>query len=102
MEYSVSRVIVSRISSEKADLVPYLVNLIESLERHGGLYYAKLAEVVPASVVEELDQWLRIYSGNEILDQRARASESQGLEVDLELLERIFAGYGDEFARVER
>ena len=101
MEYPVSRVIVSRLSSEKAELVPYLVNLIDSLERHGGLYHTKLAEVLPVDVIKELDQWLRIYSGNEVLEQRAQVAESPGLNVDLELLARIFTEYADEFAGVE-
>ena len=100
MEHPVSRVIVSRISSEKAELVPYLVNLIDSLERHGGFYHTKLAEVLPVDVIKELDQWLRIYSGNAVLDQRAQAAESPGLNVDLELLEHIFTEYADEFAPV--
>lgn len=90
MEYPVSREVVQSLCNELTDLVPYLTRIIESLERHCGLYSARLAEVVPVDVIEELDQWLKGHLGNMRLERGTRVA--QGLDVELELLERIFPG----------
>jgi hypothetical protein len=84
MEYAVSRVVVQRLCDERADLVPYLPRVIDSLERHGGLYHGKLTELVPLDVVEELNRWLTSSAqpGFEAMPEEMNAS--------LAMLERIF------------
>ena len=84
MEYAVSRVVVQRLCDERDELVPYLPRVIDSLERHRGLYHDKLAEVVPLDVVEDLQQWLA--SSAHYMGQ----AMPKRMEANLELLERIF------------
>lgn len=95
MQYPVSRVIVQRLCDDREDLVPYLNRIIDSLERHGGLYQAKLAEVVPLDVIDELNDWLKSHwrSNNA---QGAQTAPSKDLAAGLELLERIFPECVDE------
>ncbi|MGH7844982.1 MAG: hypothetical protein ACREQW_07415 [Candidatus Binatia bacterium] len=90
MEYPVSRIIVQRLCDERADLVPYLTRIVDSLECHGGLYSAKLAESVPIDVIEELNDWLKSHWGSTNAERGAQTVSSKGLEAALELLERIF------------
>lgn len=96
MEYPVSRVVVQRLCDERADLVPYLTRIVESLERHDGLYAAKLAEQLPLEVIEELSVWLKghraLLKGREPLPSDA----SESLAVGLELLACLFPEYVDE------
>jgi hypothetical protein len=96
MEYSVSRVVVQRLCDERADLVPYLTRIVESLERHGGLYSAKLAELVPVDVIEELNDWLKGHRRSVSRKEGLQAASSEGLEAGLELLQRIFPEHVDE------
>jgi hypothetical protein len=97
VQYPVSRVIVQRLCDDREDLVPYLNRIIDSLERHGGLYEAKLAEVVPVDVIDELNDWLKAHCRSTNADQMA--DPSRGLEAGLELLERIFPEYVNELVR---
>ena len=90
MEYPVSRVVVQRLCDERADLVPYLTRIVESLERHGGLYSAKLAELVPVDVIEELNNWLKGHRGSVTREEGMQTAASESLEAGLELLQRIF------------
>jgi hypothetical protein len=90
MEYPVSRVVVQRLCDERADLVPYLTRIVDSLERHGGLYSAKLAELVPLDVIEELNDWLKGHRCGVNRTKRMQTAEAESLEVGLELLQRIF------------
>jgi len=99
MQYPVSRVIVQRLCDDREDLVPYLNRIIDSLERHGGLYQAKLAEVVPLDVIEELNDWLNSHRRSNNAAQAAQTVSSEGLEAGLELLERIFPECVDELVR---
>jgi hypothetical protein len=96
MQYPVSRVIVQRLCDDREDLVPYLNRIIDSLERHGGLYQAKLAEVVPLDVIEELNDWLKSHWRSDNAEPAAQTASSKGLEAGLELLERIFPECVDE------
>jgi hypothetical protein len=86
VEYAVSREIVQRVCDERADLVPYLQLVIDSLETHRGLYQEKLANRLPLDVISELDRWMR---GSE---DYAKVSPSDRMEADLQLLERMFLG----------
>lgn len=86
MEYAVSREFVQRVCDERAELVPYLQWVIDSLETHDGLYQEKLAERVPLDVIRELDHWMR---GSE---HYAKASPPDRMEADRRLLERMFLG----------
>ena len=88
MEHPVSRAVVQRICDERPALVPYLVRVIDSLERHGGLYQEKLAEVMPPDVVRELNEAGR--------GRRPRAAPSGGIAAELSLLERLFPESRDE------
>ena len=99
MRYPVSRVIVQRLCDDREDLVPYLNRIIDSLERHGGLYQAKLAEVVPVDVIEELDDWLKGHGASVNRVEGVQIPSCEGLEAGLELLERIFAEDLDKLAR---
>lgn len=99
MEHRVSRVIVQRICDEREELVPYLANVIDSLERHDGLYYARLAEVVPASVAEEFEEWVRGHLGAAGLEGSAHAADSERMAVKRELLERVFTEDADQGRR---
>ena len=99
MEHAVSRVIVQRICDEREELVPYLANVIDSIERHDGLYYEKLAEVVPPDVAEEFEDWVRSHLGDPVLARAAQVAGSERIEVKRELLERIFPEYADERPR---
>ena len=101
MEHAVSRVIVQRICDEREELVPYLADVIDSLERNGGLYYAKLAEVVPPDVAEEFEGWVRSHLGDPDLARAARVAGSERIAVDRALLERMFPEHADERARRE-
>jgi hypothetical protein len=96
MQYPVSRVIVQRLCDDREDLVPYLNRIIDSLERHGGLYQAKLAEVVPLDVIEELNDWLKSHWRCNNAERGEQTVSSKGLEAGLELLERIFPECVDE------
>ncbi len=98
MEYPVSRAFVQRVCDERDDLVPYLTRLIDNMERHGGLYEASLAEVVPADVIEELTHWLQ---GHRKIQGTPAPSdgEPQGLQAGLEDLERLFPEYVEELLR---
>jgi hypothetical protein len=99
MEYPVSRVVVQRLCDERADLVPYLTRIVDSLERHGGLYSERLAELVPVDVIEELNNWLKGHRRNSNAEPGAQNDPGEGLEAGLEVLERIFPEYADELTR---
>jgi hypothetical protein len=99
VRYPVSRAIVQRLCDDREDLVPYLNRIIDSLERHGGLYQAKLAEVVPVDVIEELNDWLKGYCASVNRGEGAQTASCEGLEAGLELLERIFAEDFDKLTR---
>jgi hypothetical protein len=99
MEYSVSRVVVQRLCDERADLVPYLTRIVDSLERHGGLYSAKLAELLPVDVIEELNNWLKGHWRGVNRGEGMQTAASENLEAGLELLERIFPECIDERVR---
>jgi hypothetical protein len=99
MEYPVSRVVVQRLCDERADLVPYLTRIVDSLERHGGLYSAKLAELLPVDVIEELNNWLKSHWRNTNAEPGARNDPCEALEAGLEVLERIFPEHADELIR---
>ena len=99
MEYPVSRVVVQRLCDERADLVPYLTRIVDSLERHGGLYSAKLAELLPVDVIEELNNWLKGHWRNTNAEPCARNEPCEALEAGLEVLERIFPEHADELIR---
>jgi len=99
MEHPVSRVMVQRLCDERADLVPYLTRIVESLERHDGLYATKLAELLPVEVIEELDGWLKGHRAQVGGGDPSLAGTSEGLAVGLELLTRMFPEYADEFFR---
>ena len=99
MEYPVSRVVVQRLCDERADLVPYLTRIVESLERHGGLYSAKLAEFLPVEVIVEIDGWLKGHRERIDRSDLSPTDSSAGLDVGLELLARMFPEYVDEFFR---
>ncbi len=99
MQYPISRVIVQRLCDDREDLVPYLNRIIDSLERHGGLYQAKLAEVVPLDVIDELHDWLKSHWASTNAKQGVQTPPFAGLEAGLELLERIFPEYVDERVR---
>jgi len=99
MKYPVSRVIVQRLCDDREDLVPYLNRIIDSLERHGGLYQAKLAEVVPVDVIEELNDWLKGHRTSVNRVEGVQTPSCEGLEAGLELLERIFSEDFDKLAR---
>ena len=90
MQYAVSRVIVQRLCDDRADLVPYLSRIIDSLEGHLGLYHAKLAEVVPVDVIEELHEWLRSCAQDPQVERMENMAASDQLEADLAFLEQIF------------
>jgi hypothetical protein len=96
MEYPVSRVVVQRLCDERADLVPYLTRIVDSLERHGGLYSAKLAELLPIDVIEELSDWLKGHQGSVNRENGVQTAASENLEAGLELLQRIFPECVDE------
>jgi hypothetical protein len=99
MEYPVSRVVVQRLCDERADLVPYLTRIVDSLERNGGLYSAKLAEVLPGDVIEELNNWLMGHCEAANKQERVQTDSAEGLEAGLEVLERIFPEHADERVR---
>ena len=99
MEYPVSRVVVQRLCDERADLVPYLTRIVDSLERHGGLYSAKLAELLPVDVIEELNNWLEGHWRNTNAELGAQHDPCETLEAGLEVLERIFPEHADELVR---
>jgi hypothetical protein len=99
MEYSVSRVVVQRLCDERADLVPYLTRIVESLERHGGLYSTMLAESVPVDVIEELNAWLKGHWRKTNAEPGAQNDACEALEAGLEVLERIFPEHADELVR---
>jgi hypothetical protein len=90
MQYPVSRVVVQRLCDERADLVPYLTRIVDSLERHGGLYSAKLAELLPGDVIEELNDWLKSHWESVSREDQMQTAPSDSLEAGLELLQRIF------------
>ena len=90
VELPISRAVVQRICDERADLVPYLVQVIDSLERYGGLYQEKLLEVMPPGVVSELSEWLQSHLNEAGRGRRPRAASSGGIAAGLSLLERIF------------
>lgn len=96
MEHPVSRAVVQRICDERADLVPYLVRVIDSLERHGGLYQEKLAEVMPSDVVSELNDWLWRHLHEAGQGRRPRSMRVGSIAADISLLERIFPEFRDE------
>jgi hypothetical protein len=91
VQYAVSRVIVQRLCDERADIVPYLPRVIDSLERYRGLYHDRLAELVPLDVIGELNRWLA--------ESDSSAVRSNGPDASLELLERIFLARPDEQSR---
>jgi len=95
MQYAVSRIIVQRLCDDRADLVPYLTRVIDSLERHGGLYHAQLAKVVPVDVIEELYEWLSNCAQGRQADQMANRAVSDRMEADLPFLERLFSEPND-------
>jgi hypothetical protein len=99
MEYPVSRVVVQRLCDERADLVPYLTRIVDSLERHGGLYSAKLAELVPIEVIAELNDWLKSHRDSVSREDQMQTAPSDSLEAGLELLQRIFPECADELVR---
>ena len=83
MEHSISRVVVQRICDEQSELVPYLTRIIDSLERHGGLYHEALGEFIPDSVIEEIEYWLTRhldYAGEEL---RSEVLRPDGIGADL-------------------
>jgi hypothetical protein len=90
MQYAVSRVIVQRLCDDRADLVPYLSRIIDSLERHQGLYHAQLAEVVPVDVIEELHEWLRDCAQDPQAERSENMAATGHLKADLASLERVF------------
>ena len=57
-----------RLCDDRADLVPYLSRVIDSLERHGGWYHAELAQVVPVDVIEGLNDWVKSHLGSAIAE----------------------------------
>ena len=85
-----------RATSAERLLVPYLVRIIDSLERHGGLYQAKLAEVMPESVVEEIEDWLKSHLADAGEELRSEVLRPQGIEARLVHLERIFPERADD------
>lgn len=87
---------VQRICDERAGLVPYLVQVIDSLERHGGFYQEKLAEMMPSDVVSELSEWLGRHLNEAGQRRRPRATRAGGIAADISLLERIFPEFRDE------
>jgi hypothetical protein len=99
MQYPISRVVVQRLCDERADLVPYLTRIVDSLERHGGLYSAKLAELLPDDVIEELHNWLMSHERNRTAAPGAPNDPCEALEAELEVLERIFPEHADEDVR---
>lgn len=99
MEYRVSRVVVQRLCDERADLVPYLTRIVESLERHDGLYATKLAELLPIEVIEELTGWLQGHRRHASGGESLPADSSEGLAVGLEHLTRLFPECVDEVFR---
>ena len=99
MQYPISRVVVQRLCDERADLVPYLTRIVDSLERHGGFYSAKLAELLPGDVIEELNDWLKSHWEAANRQERVRTDSAEGLEAGLEVLERIFPEHADERVR---
>ena len=96
MEHPVSRAVVQRICDERADLVSYLVRVIDSLERHGGLYQEKLAEVMPSDVISELNEWLERHLNEAGRGRKPGATRAGGIAADISLLERIFPESRDE------
>jgi hypothetical protein len=99
MEYPVSRVVVQRLCDERAELVPYLSRIVESLERHSGFYAAKLAELLPVEVIEELHDWLKGHRGQVGGRESLPIDSPEELAVGLEILARMFPEYADEFFR---
>ena len=99
MQYPVSRVVVQRLCDERADLVPYLTRIVDSLERHGGLYSAKLAEVLPTEVIEELNNWLKGHLRKTNPQAPQNDAHQVFLEAGLEVLERIFPEHADQLVR---
>ncbi len=99
MEYPVSRAIVQRICDERDELVPYLARLIDSMERHGGLYQTALLEVVPHDVIEELAGWLQGHMRQVQDAPGAPDGQPQELQAGLEELERLFPEYVEELLR---
>ena len=99
MQYAVSRVIVQRLCDDRAELVPYLTRVIDSLERHGGLYHAELAKVVPVDVIEELNEWLSNCAKGLPADQLANRAIADRMEADLEFLEHLFCEPNDRLNR---
>jgi hypothetical protein len=93
MEYAVSRLMVQRLCDERAELVPYLTRIVDSLERHSGLYSAKLAESLPVEVIEELNDWLKGHRRSVSRKEGLPTASSEGLEAGLEVLQRIFPEY---------
>ncbi len=87
MEHAISRAVVQRLCDERAELVPYLTWVIDSMERNGGLYHAKLAEMMPEVVVEEIEEWLRGHLAN---TKGAQGEGPEGIAADLKLLEQMF------------
>ena|SRR5919109_3002190 len=98
MQYPISRVVVQRLCDERADLVPYLTRIVDSLERHGGFYSAKLAELLPGDVIEELNDWLKGH-WRKTNPEPAQNDPCEALEAGLEVLERIFPEHADERVR---
>ena len=98
MQYLVSRAIVQRLCDDRADLVPYLSRIVDSLESNGGLYQAKLAEVLPPDVIDELHQWL-IQLAQTNQSQPVPPSSGTGpMAADLSCLARIFSAPDDGLA----
>ncbi len=99
MEHAISRVVVQRICDEQSELVPYLTRIIDSLERHGGLYHGTLGEFMPDSVVKEIEYWLTRhldYAGEEL---RSEVLRPDGIGAGLRHLERIFPERADDAPR---
>ena len=99
MEYPVSRVVVQSLCDELTEIVPYMNRVIDSLERHGGLYAPRLAEVVPEDVVDEIGGWLHDHIQESRMKSASDAIPEAGPDASLELLERLFPRYVDELAR---
>jgi hypothetical protein len=91
MEHDISRVLVQRMCDEQVELVPFLVRIIDSLELHGGLYQNKLCEIMPESVVEEIDDWLKSHLVGAGEELRSEVLTPDGVGAGLKQLERIFA-----------
>jgi len=68
---------------------------VKKCEMHGGLYRAKLAEVVPVDVIEESHEWLSNCAQDLQAVPMANMAAPDRMAADLAFLERIFIERND-------